>query len=207
MTDTSQKRSPPAAVRNTEHILAVLARVLPARLKDGDVVLEIASGSGYHAAAFAAALPQFTWQPSDPDAEAHRSIAAYAAEASAENLRPPLELHADRWPWPVTSAAAIVCINMIHISPWAATQGLFYGAGRCLPPGGVVVTYGPYSINGDFIAESNLAFDESLKSRNPEWGIRDVKDVAALAAEQGFEHEETIAMPANNHTLVFGKAT
>ena len=199
------KQIPPASVRNTPPLRDVLTRVLgPDTLPRGRV-LEIASGSGYHAAAFAAALPHLEWQPSDPDPGAGASIAAYIAEARLANLRAPLKLDAAAGTWPVASADAMVCINMIHISPWPATEGLFKGAARTLPAGGVLITYGPYAINGDFQADSNAAFDQSLRSRNPAWGIRDLADIEPLARSCSFELAERIAMPANNHTLIFKK--
>jgi len=205
MSQGSEKRAPPAAVRNAEPIIEVLSRVLSGRVDDGGLVLEVASGSGYHAAALAKGLPQFRWQPSDPSDEARRSIAAYVAEEKLQNLLPPLELDASTAAWPVMTADAMLCVNMIHISPWAATLGLFKGAGKLLKSGAPLVTYGPYSVDGDFIAESNIAFDQSLKTRNPDWGIRDVEDLKKVAEDNGFRHEEIIPMPANNHVLVFVK--
>lgn len=196
------KQTPPASQRNAAPILEILSRVL----RPCHHVLEIASGSGYHAAFFAAGLKHLTWQPSDPDAGARESIAAYVNESKLANLRPPLALDvcAPVWlvpAWPAASADALVCINMIHISPWEATLGLFAGAARLKPE--VIITYGPYAIAGDFQAESNVAFDQSLKLRNPAWGIRDVNDVAQVAGDNGFALAENIRMPANNHTLVF----
>lgn len=202
---TDAKQIPPASVRNTPPLLAVLTRVLaPDRLARG-TVLEIASGSGYHASAFAAALPHLTWQPTDADAGARASIAAYVSEAGLANLAPPLALDVRDETWPLVAAEAVVCINMIHISPWTATVGLFKGAGRALARGHTLLTYGPYAIDGDFQAQSNVEFDQSLRARNPEWGIRDVKDILPLAATYGFDLIERIPMPANNHTLIFSK--
>lgn len=192
----SVKQTPPASMRNAAPLLEIFSRVLAARRH----VLEIASGSGYHAAFFTQRLAHLTWQPSDPDPASRESIAAYVSESKLGNLRPPLALDVTR-PWPAVEADAVVCINMIHISPWPATLALFAGAKQLTPK--VVVTYGPYSIAGDFLAESNIAFDRSLKQRNPAWGIRDVNDVARVAAENGFALAETIRMPANNLTLVF----
>lgn len=200
-----EKKAPPAAVRNAQPITQVLARVFSDRLAEGETVLEIAAGSGYHAAAFAKAMPQFTWQPTDPNAEARASIAAHVTESELSNLMAPLELDVRASPWPVTTVGAVLCINMIHISPWEATLALLKGAGERLAPGKPLVTYGPYSLDGDFIAESNIAFDQSLKARDPSWGIRDVRDVTKAAAEQGFQHHETVTMPANNMMLVFTK--
>lgn len=200
------KQIPPASVRNTQPLREVLVRMLgPDQLPRG-LVLEIAAGSGYHAAAFAAALPHLDWQPTDPDETARASIAAYIAEAGLPTLRPPLVLDASADTWPVPHADAMVCINMIHISPWAATVGLFAGAGRTLRAGGTLITYGPYVLGGDFQVESNLAFDQSLRARNAAWGIRDLNDIVPLARMHGLTLAERIAMPANNHTLVFKKA-
>lgn len=195
------KQTPPPAVRNTPHLAEVLSRVLPA----AGLVLEIASGSGYHAAAFAAAFPQLSWQPTDPNPEARTSIAAYVADLGLANLKQPLALDVTQTSWPVTEATAVMCINMIHISPWAATLGLFAGAAKILPAGTPLFTYGPYIMHGDFIAESNVAFDQSLKARNPDWGLREVDDVVAVADKAGFTLAEIIPMPANNQSLVFRK--
>ena len=204
-TPASLKRSPPAAMRNAAPIEDVLRRVFGQALGDEGTVLEIASGSGYHAAVFAQAMPRITWQPSEPEAEARVSITAHVEDLNIDNLLPPLDIDVCAETWPVTKADAVLCINMIHISPWEATLGLLKGAGHLLKVGAPLVTYGPYSINGDFGAESNAAFDLSLKERNPLWGIRDVRDIEAAAEPEGFQLVETIPMPANNHTLVFKK--
>ena len=197
------KRTSEAAQRNRDAILAVLLRVLPARGR----VLEIASGSGEHALAFATALPGLTWQPSERDAEGLASIAAWRAEQGPANLLSPVELDVLRWPWPVTAADAIVCINMIHIAPWAATEALFAGAARALPPGAPLVTYGPYRFGGAFTADSNAAFDADLRARDPRWGVRDVDDLTPLAAGHGIALRETVALPANNHALVWRRSS
>jgi SAM-dependent methyltransferase len=189
----------PSVARNREPILAVLRRVLPA----GGIVLEIASGTGEHAMHFAAALPELTWQPTDRDPEARRSIAARRAAAVLPNLLPPLELDAAAPSWPVERADAIVAINMIHIAPWSAAEGLMAGAARLLAPGGILYLYGPYQENGRHTAPSNAAFDASLRARDPEWGVRDVGAVAELAARHGLALAERVAMPANNLSLVF----
>ncbi|MBY0509916.1 MAG: DUF938 domain-containing protein [Rhodospirillaceae bacterium] len=199
-------QAPPASVRNAPPILDVLARVLSPAAFIGRELVEIAAGSGYHAPIFARALPHLRWQPTDADALSLQSIAAHVAAAGLANLRTPLALDVTAATWPVTAADAILCINMIHISPWAATLGLFAGAARLMPQKGLVITYGPYSIDGDFQAESNVAFDQSLRARNSAWGIRDVKDVAAVAAGHGFAHDETVRMPANNLMLIFRKS-
>lgn len=196
------KQIPPAAVRNTPFLIDVLRRALPAQ----GLVLEIASGSGYHAAAFAQTFPHLTWQPTDADTQARESIAAYIADMKLRNMRDPLDLDVMQSPWPVTAADAALCINMIHISPWAATEALFAGTARLLPADAPLITYGPYIVQGDFIAESNVAFDQSLKARNPAWGLREVDDVAKVAGVNGFTFEGLTPMPANNFALVFRKS-
>jgi SAM-dependent methyltransferase len=193
------KRHAPAAERNREPIRAALAPVLPGH----GLVLEVASGSGQHAVYLAAALPTLTWQPSDPDPAARASIAAWAAEAALPNLRPPIALDAASDTWPIDRCDAIVCINMVHISPWESALGLFAGAQRCLPPDGVLFLYGPYRFRGAFTAPSNEAFDRSLREQDPAWGVRDVDDLETAASARGFVLEDVVAMPANNHSLVF----
>ena len=193
------KRVAPAAARNADAIAAVLAEVLPA----SGVVLEIASGSGEHALHFARAFPQLIWQPSDPDPEALLSISAWAEEAGLPNLRPPIALDAAAEPWTVVNADAIVCINMVHISPWAATQGLMAGAGRVLSAGAPLFLYGAYRQEGVPFAPSNEVFDRSLRSRNPEWGVRRLEDVTAEAERHGLALESVQPMPANNLSVVF----
>ena len=192
-----ERETAPSAERNKGPILEVARRVLPAR----GVVLEIGSGTGQHVAHLAAALPSVTFQPSELDLSRHPSIRAWTREL--ENVRPPLALDVSRRPWPVDAADAIVCINVIHISPWHATRALMEGAGALLPSGGVLVTYGPYRRGGRHTAPSNEEFDASLKSRDPEWGVRDMEEVQAAADRAGLRLEETVAMPANNFTLVF----
>ena len=180
--------------------------MLRPRLPAQGLVLEIAAGAGEHAVYNAAALPGLQWQPTDPDPEALASIAAWRAHAALPNLFPPLRLDAAAPDtWPVTQADSIVNINMIHISPWAATQGLITGAARLLPPDANLFLYGPYIERDVVTAPSNLAFDLSLKSRNPAWGIRHLDDVSALAAQHGLTLAERIAMPANNLVLIFRK--
>lgn len=192
--------SSPAVARNTGPILEVLRAHLPAR---GEV-LEIAAGSGEHAVAFAGALPGLDWTPSDPSSQARASIGAWAAAADLPNLRPPLALDVlDPSTWPDGPVQAVVCINMIHISPWAATEALMALAGRMLPPGGLLALYGPYREAEVPLAPSNAAFDESLKSRDPDWGLRDRDAVAAAAKAQGLALTLRVAMPANNLMLLF----
>ena len=192
----------PAVARNTAPILEVLRAHLPAR---GEV-LEIAAGSGEHATAFAGALPGLAWTPSDPSAEARASIAAWSSAADLANLKPPLALDVlDEATWPQGPFAALVCINMIHISPWAATQGLMRLARGVLPVGGLLATYGPYREAEVPLAPSNAAFDESLKARDPAWGLRDRDEVAAAAKAEGLALTRRVEMPANNLMLLFRK--
>jgi hypothetical protein len=188
-----------AVARNREPILAVLKRVLPAH----GIVLEIASGTGEHAVHFAAGLPHLTWQPTDYDPGARQSIAEHRASARLPNLLAALELDASARSWPVVSADAVVAINMIHISPWAAAEGLMAGAGRTLPAGGVLYLYGPFKEGGRPTAPSNADFDASLRARDPAWGVRDLGEVSDLARTHGLELVERISMPANNLSLVF----
>jgi hypothetical protein len=189
----------PSVARNRDPILAVLRRVL---LSAG-TVLEIASGTDEHAVYFAAALPHLTWQPSDQDEQALRSIAAHWAVTRLPNLLASLSLDAVAPDWPVAQADAVVAINMVHISPWQATQGLMAGAGRVLSPGGALFLYGAYKENGAHTAPSNEAFDADLRPQNPDWGVRDLEEVAELAGSCGLELAERIPMPANNLSLVF----
>ena len=195
----ADKRHAPATLRNRDAIVAVLADWLPVT----GAVLEVASGSGEHAVHFAAAFPGLDWQPSDPDPAGLTSIAAYRAEADRANIAPPVALDAAAAEWPVDRADAILCINMVHISPWEATLGLFAGAARLLVPGAPLILYGPYIEPDVPTATSNLAFDVSLRSRNPAWGLRDTDVVKAAAADTGFAFAERRAMPANNLMLLF----
>ncbi|MDF3837489.1 DUF938 domain-containing protein [Cupriavidus basilensis] len=195
------RRIAPATDRNRDAILAVLRRVLP----ESGLVLEIASGTGQHAAYFAAALPGLTWQPSDPDATARASIEGWTAHAGLANVRAPLVLDVRQQPWGIEAAQAMVCINMIHIAPWAAAEALFAGAGRLLPAGGVLYLYGPYRRNGEHTAPSNAVFDAQLRSADAEWGVRNMEDVAALGEAEGFRMDEPVPMPVNNFSLVFRK--
>lgn len=200
--DLSPRQWAPAAERNREPILDVLRDVLPAC----GTVLEIASGTGQHAAYFAAALRQLDWQPSDAEPAACASIAAWVAQAALPNLRAPLALDVGAWPWPLEAADAIVCINMIHISPWASTLALFDGAARVLGDAGVLYLYGPYRRDGAHTAPSNAQFDAQLRNRNPAWGVRDLEAVVAAGRAAGFDLEAVVPMPANNLSVVFRKA-
>ncbi len=195
-------RTSPSTARNREPILAVLR----SRLPTNGVVLEIAAGAGEHAVYNAAALPGLLWQPSDADAQALASIAAWREHAGLANLLAPLRLDAaDPDGWPIARAEAVVAINMIHIAPWAAAQGLMIGAGRLLGPFGGLFVYGPFLERDIEAAPSNVAFDLDLKRRDPAWGLRSLEAVTALANTQGLDLAERIAMPANNLTLIFRK--
>lgn len=205
----------PATQRNREPILAVLRQVLPVT----GTVLEISSGTGEHAIFFAPQLAPRQWLPSDPNPIARASIAAWNVDQPSENLYPPIALDARESVWAVEQeplpaalqasgfqigeVSAIVNINMIHIAPWTACLGLMAGAGRILPTGGILYLYGPFKQGGNHTAPSNAAFDQSLRLQNPEWGVRDLEDVVAVAQAQNLALVETIAMPANNLSVIF----
>lgn len=189
----------PATARNREPILEVLTRVLPHL----GTVVEIGSGSGEHVAYFARRLPSLRFQPTDP-LEAHRaSIDAWVESEALTNVAPALVLDAEAEPWPLTHADAVFTANVIHIAPWSVCLAILAGAGAILPPGAPLIFYGPFRRDGAHTAESNAAFDESLRSRDPRWGVRDLEDVTAEAAARGFELEETVPMPANNFTVIY----
>ncbi len=196
------RRSAPHVARNTGPILEVLRETLPS----SGLVLEVASGGGEQSLAFARAFPKLLWQPSDPDPLAIASIHAWRDDQGLSNLLPPIELDASASGWPIQTADAIVCINMVHISPWAATEGLMQGAARLLHPGGPLYLYGPYRQRHVPTAPSNEAFDGSLKARNPEWGLRNLEDVASEAEGNGLTLERVVPMPANNLSVVFRRA-
>jgi SAM-dependent methyltransferase len=193
------KEHAPATLRNRDSILEVLRRTLP----QSGLVLEIASGSGEHASYFAPRLPDLTWQPSAPNGDSRASIRSWREDVQAENFLTPLDLDVLNEPWPVSRCDGVVCINMVHISPWNVTRALMAGAGRVLDAGGVLYLYGPYKIDGQHTAHSNHAFDESLKDRDPRWGVRDLADVVDEAAINGLTHIETVQMPANNQSVIF----
>lgn len=193
------RRHAPATLRNRETILAVLRRILPA----SGTLLEIAAGTGEHAAFFAADLSEIAWQPSDGDPDALASIDAWRKDSGCSNLLPSLLLDASRSIWPVGTVDAVFSANMIHIAPWATCIGLLDGCRRHLAPGGLLVLYGPYRIDGMQSAPSNEAFDRDLRARDPRWGLRDLEAVEREAADRGLVLVETVAMPANNFTLVF----
>jgi len=192
----------PHVARNREPILEVLRRVLP----PSGLGLEVASGSGEHAAFFAKGLPSVAWQPTDVDARVLASIAAFRANSGASNLLAPVRLDVTWAHWPVDRANAIVCCNMIHISPWTATEGLMAGAGRVVREGGVLYLYGPYQIEGRHTAPTNQEFDTYLRGQNAVWGIRDLGDVTDLAARHGLKLAETVPMPANNLSVIFRRS-
>jgi hypothetical protein len=207
----------PATQRNREPILEVLLQVLP---KNG-TILEIASGSGEHAIFFAPRLSPRKWLPSDPNPQLRASITAWSEHFPCDNLYPPLELDASLPIWTVeekilpewlseglkdSPIAAIVNINMIHISPWSACLGLMAGAGRILPPGGILYLYGPFKQGGEHTAPSNAAFDASLRAQNPEWGVRELEEVVAVASTQHLKLKQTYQMPANNLSVVFQRS-
>jgi len=198
----NRKHHSPSASRNTGPILAALKPLLPS----SGSVLEIASGTGQHCAAFAHAFPGLTFQPSDPDPAARTSIDAWRGETANANIHPALDLNVATQAWWVgvqRSLSAIIAINLLHISPWAATAGLFAGAGQLLGPQGMVITYGAYQRSGRHTAPSNADFDASLRHRNPDWGVRDIDDVADAARPAGLDLAETIDMPSNNLLLVW----
>ena len=195
---TDDRRSAPHVARNAAPIVEVLRGVLPTH----GLVLEIASGSGEHALHFAREFPNLLLQPSDPEPAALRSIEAWRAQAGTFNLLPALALDARAAEWPVAAADAILCINMIHISPWAATLGLIRGASRLLAAGAPLYLYGPYRQAGVATAPSNEAFDESLRSRDPQWGLRDLEEVVAVGEAAGFRQDRIVPMPANNLSVV-----
>lgn len=193
------KRHAPATLRNRDAIAAALADWLPA----SGTVLEVASGSGEHAVHFAAAFPKLDWQPSDPDPAALASIAAWSAEAGLPNIAAPLHLDASAPDWPLGHADALLCINMVHISPWAATVGLFTQGSKLLKKGAPLILYGPFFRRDHPTAPSNVAFDESLRARNAEWGVRWLEDVTELAEAKGIELAQVREMPANNLMVLY----
>ena len=195
------RETAPSAERNKQPILDVLARVLPA----SGLVLEIGSGTGQHVCHFAKSLGQLTFQPSEMDESKHASIAAWIEHGQLSNVHPPIAFDLVQLPWPMRAAHAVVCINVIHISPWEATLALMKGASEILPPGGVLVTYGPYRRGGEHTAPSTEEFDANLRLRDPRWGVRDMEDVVAAARDAGLAFVQAVPMPANNFTLVFRK--
>lgn len=198
----SARRQAPAVARNRGPILDVLRDALPVSGR----VLEVASGTGEHAVHFAAAFPDLIWQPSDPDPDARASIAGWREEAGLGNLLPPVTLDAASPQWPVSEMEAVVCINMIHISPWEATEGLMAGAALVLDSGRPLILYGPFRREGLPLEPSNAAFDADLRQRDPRWGLRTVESVRVCAFDQRLAFDKLVEMPANNLVLVFRKA-
>ena len=192
------KRHAPATERNRDVIAQTLARLLPTE----GLILEVASGTGEHVVHFAKMFPALTWQPSDPDPIALASINAWRADSNLPNVRPAMLLDASA-DWPIAQADAVVCINMTHISPWAATVGLLRNAARLLPPSAVLFIYGPYNQRDVPLADSNAAFDAALRQQNALWGLRFVEDIAAEANVSGLHLDLVIDMPANNLSLIF----
>lgn len=203
MTDSdSDRQDAPAARRNRAAILAVLAEFLP----QAGAALEIAGGTGQHVVAFAGASPDVTWQPSDPDPWARASIAAWTGSAGVGNVRPPADVDVTQADWHAAlgqSFDLILCINLLHIAPWIACEGLMAGAARLLKPGGHLFIYGCFKRNGRHTAASNERFDRFLVFQDPEWGVRDLEAVVACARAQGLTHARTVEMPSNNLSVIF----
>jgi hypothetical protein len=194
-----RRLSSAAAARNCGPILDVLRAVLPLK----GLALEIASGAGEHIVHFAKHLPALRFCPSDPNPEARESTLAWIAFSGVTNVMAPLALDAAKRPWPIAHADAIICINMVHISTWSATEGLFNSARTILPAGAPLYLYGPYKRGGAHTAHSNVEFDLSLRARNASWGVRDLEEVVDCGTRNGFAGPEIIEMPANNLSLVF----
>ncbi len=192
----------PSAERNRGPILEVLREWLP----EEAVVLEAGCGSGQHALHFAEALPGITWLPCDLSDEAVASATAWREQSGLPNILPPQRLDAASERWPLEQVDVIYSANVIHISPIEVMHGIVREAGRRLSPGGLLMLYGPYLVDGKATTESNAAFDRSLQGRNPSWGLRDLDDLTARAADTGLLREAVIAMPANNFLLVFRRS-
>ena len=191
----------PASERNSKPILSVLQNILP----QSGLLLEIASGSGQHAAYFAPYFPGLTWQPSEPDADSRASITSWIKHIKAENINMPIDLDVTSFPWPISEADVIFSSNMIHITRWKCCLALMAGAGQILKPQGVLILYGPFLMDGKKTALSNIQFDNSLKKRNPDWGIRNLKKVYAAARDYGLACSEIFEMPANNLMVILKK--
>ena len=199
MSSQDARLSSPAALRNRDPIADLLRDVLPQK----GTVLELASGSGEHVIHFANLFPGLVWQPSDPSPEARASIEDWVKTHSVINVLPPLEIDASQESWQIDRADAMIAINMVHISPWPATQGLMKGAGTLLPSGAPLILYGPYRREGQPLVQSNIEFHASLRARNPAWGIRLLEDVTDLAEQNGLTLTSVTEMPANNLCVVF----
>jgi hypothetical protein len=198
---SSDRLLSPSAERNKAPISEVLSQVLP----DRGLVLEVGSGTGQHVVQFARAIPKLIWQPSERDADCLRSIRAWLLVEALSNVRPPLHLDVNTLPWPIDSAVALVCINMLHIAPWSAAETLFSGGGLLLSGGCRLCLYGPFKRQGRHTSASNKDFDALLRRQNPDWGVRDLHEVSGLADGTGFDLLQTHEMPSNNLTLVFQK--
>lgn len=193
------KRHAPATARNSEALASVLAKELP----QSGLVLEVASGTGEHAVFMASRFPALVWQPSDIDPGSLASVDAWARDAKRANLLPAIALDALDDTWPIEQADALLCVNMVHISPWSAAEGLFEGGGRLLEHGAPLVLYGPFIEQDTTTAESNMAFDASLRARDPSWGLRSAERIDRLASSNGLTRTARHEMPANNLTLVY----
>jgi hypothetical protein len=198
---SSDRLFSPSAERNKGPISEVLSQVLPER----GVVLEVGSGTGQHVVELARAMPKLIWQPSERDADCLRSIRAWLSVEALPNVRPPLHLDVDALPWPIDSATALVCINMLHIAPWSGAEALFSGGQSLLSGGGLVCLYGPFKRQGRHTSPSNEDFDALLRRQDPEWGVRDLDEVSGLADVKGFDLLQTHEMPSNNLTVVLQK--
>jgi hypothetical protein len=203
------RRHAAATRRNREPILDVLRRVLPAQ----GTVLEIGSGTGEHAVYLAPRLMPRFWQPTDIEPANLKSIVAWVRESPSTNILPPISLDAAASEWPIEReprpdppVTAIFSANVIHISPWSVCLGLIGGAGRILPEGGVLALYGPFKMKGRHTAPSNEAFDESLRARDPSWGVRDLTEIENLTGEMGLHLDDVVDMPANNKVAVFSRS-
>ena len=206
MTNQPAAKNSPAAERNKAPILAALQGLLPATGR----ALEIAAGTGQHAVHFAAGLPGWVWQPTDPEPAALASISAWARLSPAPGLLAPLQLDVLASPWPAVAPGAlrwdlVFCANMLHIAPWACCAALMQGAASALSPDGLLITYGPYKVDGEALAPGNQAFDVDLRARNPAWGLRWLHAVDAQAQAAGLRRQGRLQMPANNLLLVFGR--
>jgi len=191
----------PAAQRNRDLIADVLAKTI----RPDGLILELASGSGEHCLRFAERFPGAVLQPSDPSPRARASIDAWAQSSGLTNIRPALDLDASLAAWPLESADAMICINMIHIAPWEATLGLFKGAATYLTHAGTLFTYGPYMRDGAHTSDGNRSFDADLRAENPRWGIRSIEALTEVAQDNGISAPEIVAMPSNNFCLIFKK--
>ncbi|XP_064097654.1 methyltransferase-like 26 [Macrobrachium nipponense] len=203
-----------AAENNKEPIFKVLEKVIPEKF-GGDAnlsALEISSGSGQHVVYFAERFPKISFQPSDIEDRCIKSIKEYISEAKLENVKEPLVIDISKplseWSSTVAekSVDVIININMVHITPWKCAEGLFAAAGKLLKAGGIMATYGPYAIHGEITPESNVSFNESLKAKNAEWGLRDIDDLEKEAKNNGLTFDAMFDMPANNKTLIWVKS-